>query len=91
MYALANLDYLIRRVVDPIYAHTGYDLGQCARAAMYSVLFDEVAALGRDLSVLEISPGGANSPWRALLFRDMWGPITRISIFVTTGSIGDSI
>jgi SAM-dependent methyltransferase len=72
-YALANPDYLIRRVVGPIYAHTGYDQGQWARAAMYSVLFDEVAALGCDLSVLEISPGGANSPWRALRYREYVG------------------
>jgi SAM-dependent methyltransferase len=72
-YALANPDYLLRRVVGPIYAHTGHDPAQWARAVMYSQLFDEVEAFGHDLSVLEISPGGPNSPWRALRFREYVG------------------
>src|SRR5665213_1794097 len=72
-YALANPDYLRRRLVGPIHAHTGYDSGQWARAVMYPKLFQEVATLGRDLSVLEISPGGADSPWRAFQFREYMG------------------
>jgi len=68
-YAATHPAYLWHRITAPFYRATGYDQGQWARAEMYRVLFGEVRRMapGR-LSVLEISPGGPESPWRALGF-----------------------
>jgi SAM-dependent methyltransferase len=73
-YALANPDYLRRRLINPIYSATHYDFEQWARVVMYRELFAEVRRFGpAGLSALEISPGGDSSPWRQLGFAEYIG------------------
>lgn len=73
-YALAHLDYLWNRITGPFFTATNYDYGQWSRVVMYRELFDEIRRMGPEkLSVLEIAPGGPNSPWRALGFAEYTG------------------
>jgi hypothetical protein len=73
-YAFSHPDYLFRRIMNPVYAATGYDEGQWARVVMYEELMTTVRALKPEqLRALEISPGGPDSPWRQLGFREYAG------------------
>jgi hypothetical protein len=68
-YALAHPDYLFRRLAQPIYTLTNYDHGQWARVVMHRELFKIVKGFNPEqLCALEISPGGADSPWREIGF-----------------------
>jgi len=73
-YALGHPEYLFTRLANPVLEATNYDHQQWARVVMYETLFKAVTDLGpAHLEAMEISPGGPNSPWRALGFKDYVG------------------
>lgn len=74
VYAIGHPVYALNRIVWPLRRLTGYDGMQWARVVMYRELFRYVRALGPGkLSVLEIAPGGPESPWRQLGFAEYTG------------------